>query len=259
MPKFLGSAFLWTGAPITTTAIIRKLLPPDKIYQQIIGMKFYNRSLFDVLMLGFPGIESFNLEPFSEMYIPNTSQVELTITSVMTAIATLNDILNPFMSTQEGSSIDILVFFAGDAEPTEAYIPVFRSQNVIVAAPINLQDVNATFSVLVSAGSSSSNVLSVASANPGHLWLTQASIQFGVPGTAGGGEATLTAGDGTQYEIWHFNLGLAPMGPWMQWVNYVNPLKVAVVSGNAKFTFAVPAVTSGPGYSVNLKGYFFQA
>jgi len=258
MPKFLLQAAGWTGAGITVTVTLRQVLPRSWVWQQIIGIKFYNRSLFDVLVFGFPGVESFNLQPFSEIYIPNTTQIELTATSPLTFISSLNDVLNPFMSTQEGSSIDLLLFFVGDPEPSEAYIPVFRAQNTIVAAPINLQDVNTAFTAQISAGSSSTNILQVAAAAPAHLWMTQLSVQFGVPGTAGNADCTLIAGDGTQYEQLHCNLGVAPMPPFKEVLNYVNPLKVSTVAGTAKFTFSVPAVASGPAYSVNMKGYIFS-
>ena len=242
----------FAGPVLNNTFTIFPATFPNNVLQvaeNIIGVQVENYSIFDILVTG-ENTMNFHLWPFQGVYLKGVTNF-LNFTTFGTSRPKTNFDVN---------KTAIMVYFDWDSEvepPASIPYSIF-SPSPIIAAFGNVQSVTAT------ANSSSAHTTTLGPFNVspllgGGLYLTHISYMFGNPAAAASGDCTLTDGTGVTLMTWHLNLTVAGPQVHIEEDLTLPGLPAGFENGNiSRFNFNNPAITNGPGYSVNMIAYNVQ-
>jgi len=248
MADFIPGPIILPSAPNTAQNFTINL--PDSVLRRkgnIVGYLIENYSAFGAWFHGEK--ISFHLFPYTGVFVPAFSAVLQSITTDASQVRPLS----PF----DSQATFFHVFYDlddGDNVP-EPY-RVYSIANPISrwSSRANIAFIAATLANSSSAHTTTLGPFAVSTLPGGGLYLTHLSFMFGNPAGAAAGDCTLTDIANSIWNTYHLNLTVA--GPQVHAeVNFTEALVGAINAGNGQWNFNNPAITNGPGYSINMIGY----
>ncbi len=234
-------------------------IPADHAFQDVIGIMWHNDTPWELYITGYSQ-SLLRLRPNAEVYIPNFSSIQLpNVINITPKNSAVFGVGGYKLST---AHLNFTLFFQGEDEPPLGYITDFAANLSAAAGPTPLIEV--TFLAgLANTSSTTAHTVVLQAFFPdltsplSALFLTHLSYFFGVPTVKAGGDCTITDNGGNQWLDVHLDLGVAPTPGYQSIFQFTNPPKTFPNLGNgiASWTWTQPAMTNGPGYSINMMAY----
>lgn len=229
-------------------------VPPD--LNNIIGFQIENYSIFDMTIQGIAATLAHlwpNMGCYYPVSFPTTGQFPLLFMTgnqqTLAPVELVNSIVADIFN-----HVGVNVFLEGDGEPTP-YIPYALGLSPPFVRGLGFKvKTNAVLANSSSAHTTTLGPFTFSNLAGGGLYLTRLQAIFGNPSSAAAGDCTLTDILGATLESYHLNLTTAGPQVILE-CDFTEPLQGGISGGQSSFSFNNPAITNGPGYSINLSGF----